>query len=130
LSSLDVRLDPDVQEEHRDEQVTDGREFAPDALHVLAAGQGDAGDEGSDDRREPGRLRDFCQPERERENDRHQRPWPAGDAIQGAHRGGRQPDADDRGNEEERDGHENDPSDTEHGNAAFGYETHDDGKDH
>ena len=68
----DVDRDPDLEEEHGDEQVADRRELPLDAVLHLAARERDAGDERADDRGELRRLCELGEPEREREGQRHQ----------------------------------------------------------
>jgi hypothetical protein len=71
----DVGVDPDLEEEHGDEQVAHGRELAFDARLHRAARQGQAGDEGADDGGELGGVGELGQREGEgqREGDERAR---------------------------------------------------------
>ena len=70
----DVGVDPDLQEEDRNEQMRDRRELARARGPAAGLrGERDAGDERADDRRELGRVRELGDRERERERDRDER---------------------------------------------------------
>ena len=87
---LDLGLDADLEEEHRDEQVPDRRELALDALLRRAAREREAGDERTDDRRELGGVGQLRERERERERDRHQGARRLGVTIQELEEPGRE----------------------------------------
>ena len=63
----DVGVDADLEEEHRDEEVTDRRELAPDALADRPVDKRDAGDEGTHDRRQLGHVGQLGERQRERD---------------------------------------------------------------
>ena len=127
---LDASTDPDLEEEHRDEQVTNRGELALDALGRRAAGQREACDECSDDRRE---LRSICElreAERERERDRDEGSSGSGVAVQELEHAGCEPRPDERRHDEEPDRDEQDQCDVGDRDGPFGDQPNDHREDH
>ena len=118
-------VDPDLQEEHGDEEVADRCQLPPNALRRRAAGEREAGDEGTDDRCELGRAGQLGHAQREREgkgDERSARPAVAGD---GSEQAGGETHADHGRDGEKGDRHRHDRQHRDHRHRALGDESYD-----
>ena len=82
---LEVGVDADLGEEHRDEDVADGAEVAGDAVVLVALPEPEAGHEGADDERQLGGVGELGERDRRRQRgdgDRGRRDRPPVDGVE------------------------------------------------